>query len=194
MNVQLVLLRQLAADFPLKPGTILPARVLDRSTIALAGARMAATLPEGLEPGQALRVRVREVSHEKLLLQIVDQPAAAEQASSAVPLAATAAVPLPGGASARLLVDPDDEGSSGAEGGDARRSITLRYESPGLGRLDLALSLDPGVVSAIAHAPADVAERLREGVPELRSALGAAANRPAQVVVVARQETLNVQA
>jgi len=193
MNVQLVLLRQLGADFPLKPGTILPARVLDRSTIALAGARMAATLPPGLEPGQALRVRVREASHEKLVLQVVDQPAAAEQASSAVPLAATAAVPLPGGASARLLVDPDEEGSSDG-GGAARRSITLRYESPGLGRLDLALTLDPGVVSAVAHAPAEVAERLRAGVPELRDALGAAAQRPASVTVVARQETLNVQA
>jgi hypothetical protein len=194
MNVQFVLLRQLGADFPLKPGTILPARVLDRGTIALAGARMAATLPEGLEPGQALRVRVREASHEKLLLQVVDEPAAAEQASASVPLAATAAVPLPGGASARLLVDPDEEGSSSDGGGAGRRSITLRYESPGLGRLDLALSLDPGVVSAIAHAPADVAERLRAGVPELRDALGAAAQRPASVTVVARQETLNVQA
>src|SRR5690349_9380662 len=94
MNVELVLLRQLGAELPLKPGAILPARVLDHRTIALAGARMAATLPPGLEPGTALRVRVREASHERLLLQVVDQPAVAEQtSSSAAPMAATAAVP-----------------------------------------------------------------------------------------------------
>src|SRR4051794_19249691 len=114
MDVQLVLLRSLLGEMPLKPGAVLAARVIDARTIALAGVRMAATLPEGLEPGTSMRVRVREATGEKLLLQVVSQPA--EQADAAgsggavsapqlVPL--TAPIPLPGGATARLLVDPE---------------------------------------------------------------------------------------
>src|SRR4051812_50031105 len=71
MDVQLVLLRSLLGELPLKPGTVVAARVIDPRTIALAGVRMAATLPEGLEPGTAMRVRVREAGGERLVLQIV---------------------------------------------------------------------------------------------------------------------------
>src|SRR3954469_16010218 len=115
MDVQLVLLRSLLGEMPLKPGTVLAARVIDARTIALAGVRMAATLPEGLEPGTAMRVRVREATGEKLLLQVVGQSAAQDASEAAaggtasapqlVPL--TAPIPLPGGATARLLVDPE---------------------------------------------------------------------------------------
>src|SRR3954462_3649429 len=119
MDVQLVLLRSLLGEMPLKPGAVLAARVIDARTIALAGVRMSATLPEGLEPGTNMRVRVREASGEKLLLQVVGQPAAHEAAQGAparapqlVPL--TPPIPLPGGATARLLADPDeDPGESG---------------------------------------------------------------------------------
>src|SRR3954454_7242211 len=87
MDVQLVLLRSLLGELPLKPGTVVAARVIDARTIALAGVRMAATLPEGLEPGTAMRVRVREASGERLVLQVVgqaaDPPADAAPASRA---------------------------------------------------------------------------------------------------------------
>src|SRR3954470_13260876 len=137
MDVQLVLLRSLLGEMPLKPGTVMAARVIDARTIALAGVRMAATLPEGLEPGTAMRVRVREATGEKLLLQVVGRPG--EPASEAAPATAaapqlvplTAPIPLPGGATARLLVDPDPDAADEAEGGGGVRShtVTLRYES-----------------------------------------------------------------
>src|SRR5258708_6105781 len=117
MDVQLVLLRSLLGEMPLKPGAVLAARVIDARTIALAGVRMAATLPEGLEPGTAMRVRVREATGERLLLQVVGQPS--QEAADAAPAAAapqlvplTAPIPLPGGATARLLVDPEAEDES----------------------------------------------------------------------------------
>src|SRR3954470_10283751 len=106
MDVQLVLLRSLLGELPLKPGTVMAARVIDARTIALAGVRMAATLPEGVEPGTsmrvpgraasggrvaatlpggvergaAMRVRVREASSERLLLQVVGRNEPADAA------------------------------------------------------------------------------------------------------------------
>src|SRR3954470_3275121 len=129
MDVQLVLLRSLLGELPLKPGSMMAARVIDARTIALAGVRMAATLPEGIEPGTNLHVRVREASNERLLLQIV--PRAADEAADAAPAAApqlipvSAPIPLPGGATARLLVDPDEGSQDGAGGGGGPRVQTV---------------------------------------------------------------------
>src|SRR4051794_3803369 len=205
MDVQLVLLKALTGmgarsqETPLKPGTVLPARVLGGGAILLAGVRLAATLPPGLEPGAVVRLRVKEATGERLLLQVVEHAEPHEAAQSAAPASApllTFPVELPGGAAARLLVDPDAEGSSEEAGGaGARHTVTLRYESAGLGRVDLALTLDGGAVRAVAHAPAgEVAERLRAATGDLREALSGALGRPASVDIVARAEVLNVEA
>ena len=204
MDVQLVLLRALAGmgahteELPLRPGMVLGARVLEGGAILLNGVKLAARLPDGVEPGTFLRVRVQEATSEKLLLQVVERQAgeaAATQAAAPAPVPVpTVGVPLPGGAVARLMVDPD---GAGGEDGEARtRSmVTLRYESAGLGRVDLALALDGGVVRAIAHAPAgEVAERLRAATGDLRDALQTALGRPASVDVIAHLETVNVAA
>src|SRR3954466_16328564 len=102
MDVQLVLLRSLLGELPLKPGSVMAARVIDARTIALAGVRMAATLPEGIEPGTNMRVRVREAGSERLLLQIVGQHESSDPAPGAAaapqPVPITALIPLPGGA------------------------------------------------------------------------------------------------
>src|SRR3954447_91387 len=94
MDVQLVLLKALAGmgahaqEQPLREGAVLPARVLKGGAILLDGVRLAAQLPEGLEPGALVRVKVREASAEKLVLQVVEhveaQPAA-QQAPAAAP-------------------------------------------------------------------------------------------------------------
>src|SRR4051794_6038184 len=203
MDVQLVLLRALAGmaraqETPLKPGMVLGARVLANGQLMLAGVRLAASLPPGLEPGSVVRLRVQEASSERLLLQIVEQPqqpadmAAAAAAPQPVP---TFAVPLPNGAAARLLIDPEAEGEDGSAPSAVRSTVTLRYESAGLGRVDLALSLEPGVVRAVAHAPAgEVAERLRAGSGELRAMLSNALGRPSSVDVVAHAETFDAAA
>src|SRR3954447_2775073 len=104
MDVQLVLLKALAgmgahaSEQPLREGAVLPARVLKGGAILLDGVRLAATLPDGLAPGSLVRVKVREASAEKLVLQVVEhidaQPAAA--AAPGLQPAATIAVALPG--------------------------------------------------------------------------------------------------
>jgi len=201
MDVQLVLLRSLLGELPLKPGAVMAARVIDARTIALAGVRMAATLPPDLEPGTNMRVRVREATGERLLLQVVGPPAheasEAGQAAAApqlVPLGAP--IPLPGGATARLFVDPDEAGEESSGGAGPRtRTVTLRYESAGVGRVDLALTVEPGAARAVAFGAAgDVAERLRSASGDLRAALMSTLERPASVDVIARAEVLDVQA
>jgi hypothetical protein len=194
MDVQLVLLRALTGmgaqiqETPLKPGMVLPARVLGGGAILLAGVRLAASLPPGLEPGTVVRLRVQEASSERLLLQVVETPRPAQEAAAAVPVPPTPTFPvaLPAPATARLLIEPDAEGEQAGPGGGTRSTVTLRYESAGLGRVDLALTLEPGVVRAVAHAPAgEVADRLRAATGELRAALSGALGRPASVDSVA---------
>src|SRR5437764_7849684 len=141
MDVQLVLLRALAGmgartqETPLKPGMVLPARVLPGGALLLAGVRLAATLPPGLEPGAAVRLRVQEASSERLLLQVVETPQAPQDAAPAAQAAVpTFAVGLPAGAAARLLVEPDAHGEQEGGRGAVRSTVTLRYDSAGLGR------------------------------------------------------------
>src|SRR5437773_9082635 len=195
MDVQLVLLRTLAGmgaraqEQPLREGAVLPARVLKGGAIMLAGVRLAATLPPGLEPGALVRLKVREAGAERLVLQVVEQAPEAPAAAPAAPAPAapmpTVAVALPGGAAAQLFVegsDPD-EGSDPSARTGARSTVTLRYESAGLGRVDLALTLEGGAVRAVAHVPAgEVAQRLRMASGDLRAALAGVLVRPASEI------------
>ena len=204
MDVQLVLLKALAGmgaraqEQPLREGAVLPARVLKGGAILLDGVRLAATLPAGLEPGSLVRVKVREASAEKLVLQVIEHVEApvSQAASQPAPPMPTFPVALPGGAMAQLFVQPDAQGDEpGAVASRARSMVTLRYESAGLGRVDLALTLEGGAVRAVAHAPAgEVAERLRSASGDLRAALSGALGLPAAVDVVAHAEVLDVSA
>src|SRR3954471_23438870 len=107
MDVQLVLLKALTGmgartqETQLKPGTVLPARVLAGGAILLAGVRLAATLPPGLQPGAVVRLRVKEATGGRLLVQGVEHAEPHEAAQSAAPASApvlTFPVELPGGA------------------------------------------------------------------------------------------------
>jgi len=201
----LILLRGLIPELPMRTGDVLPARVFSRDTLVLAGVRVAAQLPENLAVGQRLRVQVEEASRQRLLLRVVETSGTAEgqaatQAATADPLAdalrAGLAVPLPGGQVARLFVDPDDgaPGGPGAREGGLQR-VTLRFEAAALGRVDLALEVLPGAVSGTVHAPAgDAAQRLAEHADELRAALAQATGRPASVTVRSRGETVDLRA
>ncbi len=207
----------LLPDVPLKPGVVLPGRVLDvqggRGTLLLAGARVSAALPPGVAAGDALRLRVQESAGERLVLKVLESaPGAPASASASAPAVAPAPAPasatpvdpaaaglvaLPGGGTARLVVEPD--GGSGEEaasaGADGPRTVTLRVDLPALGRVDLVLSLAPGAVAATVLAragePVGVA---RAGAGALRDGLRAAAERPAQVVVATRGEAVDLRA
>jgi hypothetical protein len=171
ITAELVLLRAALASPTLRPGAVVAARVLDHGMLSLLGARVPATLPEDVRPGDVLRLNV-EAGPERILLQVVQQP----------PPVATAPVMLPGGATARVI-EEDDEQAGGA--GRGERAVTLRYDSATLGRLDIRLSSAGATVTASAGPPADAA---RAAAGELAGALGA------PVAVVARRSALDAQA
>jgi hypothetical protein len=196
-SVALTMLRAVAPDVPLTVGSILGARVLsregDRGTLLLLGARLAAQLPEGVKEGDALRVRVQEASSEKLVLKVVETPDA-PAAQAAAQLTTLPPVALPNGATARLFVEPDEAGGSpGSE--DRPRTVFVRYDSPVLGRIDIALTLTGDAIGAALQLSAgEPARAARAGAPDLQGALAAAAARPALVQVLARGETVDLRA
>ncbi len=141
-----VLLRGLLPDVRLREGTVLPARVLERTgahgLLWLAGAPVVAELPEGLTAGQRLRLAVAGVDAGKVVLQDVTAsqgtvPSVARGPDEQGPRGATAAppaltetqgtvpsvsppvvLPLPGGIQARVQVTERDAG--GGAGAEAR--------------------------------------------------------------------------
>ena len=168
---ELVLLRTALASPSLRPGALVSARVLDRGLLSLLGARVPATLPDDVRPGEVLRLTVKEAGPDRILLQVVQQP----------PPVATPAGMLPGGATARVIHEEDEQGAV-ARG---ERAVTLRYDSATLGRLDIRLSSAGATVVASEGPPADAA---RAASGELAHALGA------PVAVVARRSALDAQA
>jgi hypothetical protein len=197
--VSLAVVRAIAPDLPLPVGAVVGARVLsregERGTLLLAGARLAARLPEGVAEGDALRLRVQEASGDRLVLKVVDAPEPAQPAQAQ--LAAMAPVALPGGATARLFVDPDDEAAhAGArDAADAPRSLLLRYDSPVLGRIDIALTLTGAAVGAAVQLSAgEPAAAARAGAGQLQGALSAATARPALVQVLPREQMVSLRA
>jgi hypothetical protein len=194
-NVSLVLLRGMLPDVPLTPGTLVSGRVLDAKTLVLQGVRLQAQLPEGVVPGQRLRMRVEESSGERLHLRVVDQPAPGQAASPSAPTAGSElayVLTLPGGVTVRLLVDPDEEPDQ-ARGAAARRSVVVRYDSPTLGRMDVRL--DAAASTAAVHVAAgQPADRVRGAADVLRDALSRVSGAPVQVTVHPRNDTLDVRA
>ena len=169
---ELVLLRTALASPSLRPGAVVAARVLDRGVLSLLGARVPATLPEDVRTGDVLRLTVKEAGPDRILLQVVQQP----------PPVATPPVMLPGGATARVIHEEDEQEGAGARG---ERAVTLRYDSATLGRLDIHLSAAGATVHVSEGPPADAA---RSAAGELAGALRA------PVAIIARRSVLDAQA
>jgi hypothetical protein len=169
--VEVVLLRGLLAELSLRPGAVLAARVLERDggrgLLALEGGRVWATLPEGVEPGARLRLRVVEATPERVHLQVVPDPASPPPVYS---------LPLPG---VQLMVQ-EREPPSGQSVARPARTVLLRVDSPALGRLDLRVSTDAITVQAAAGEPV---ARARDEAGALRSALQGALGRSVPVSV-----------
>jgi uncharacterized protein YqiB (DUF1249 family) len=190
--VDLVLLRGLLPDVPLRPGAIVAGRVLDQRTLVLAGVRLAAQLPDGLEPGQRLRLRVEEAGTERVHLKIVETVAGQAEAQAAAQIPPTAyALALPGGVAVRVYVDEREAAAPKRGGAAAARSVVVRYDSPTLGRLDVRLDRDAAAVHVSAG---EATERVRNAADVLREALARATGHPVQVTVHPREETLDVRA
>src|SRR3954465_8186508 len=107
LRVQAALLRATMPELVLRPGLMLPARVLERAgrhgILLLAGTPLSAELPDELHAGARLRLRVEEVGPDRVVLRAVDTPAgpAAQPPPHAPPDLALA---LPGGHQAEVRV------------------------------------------------------------------------------------------
>jgi len=189
LRVQAALLRANMPDLVLRPGLMLSGKVLERAgrhgILLLAGTPLTAELPEELQAGARLRLRVEEVGADRVVLRAVDtpSPAAAQQAPQAPP--PELGLPLPGGRQAEVRVT---ERAREGRGDREPAAVALAYDSPALGTLDLRLVHQPGAglqvtVGATAGAPE---ERVRAAADELRAALAEATGLPASVRIVAR--------
>jgi hypothetical protein len=159
--VAAALLREQLPDVTLRPGSTVMARVASvheqRAVLVLAGVPLTAEVPADVENGATLRLKVREVTPERVTLQIDPQQQAV------VPQAPPSQVQEP-----RVLVEEPPHRGRG-ENGEPADIVSLSFTSPTLGRIDMRLELD-GVrlltdITTPAGPPTDLAqgssERLR---------------------------------
>lgn len=89
LRVAVALLRAQLPDLVLRPGMTLPARVIEREgrfgVLLLAGTPLSAELPETLQAGDRLRLRVEEIGADRVLLRTVEAPAAPPAAAAGAP-------------------------------------------------------------------------------------------------------------
>jgi hypothetical protein len=209
-------------DIKIVPGRAVMARVVQappgqKGSLSIAGMLLDAELPENVQAGDDLRLVVRDVNAERVLLAITDpherdqaQPTqqapptqGAEQGQQTqqpqAPDPSLAAqggwgpVPLPGGG--RLQVTERDAGGAGGQAG-GRQNVLLRYDAPALGSVDLRFQMDGGALSLAVTLPAGAPlELARAGTDELRQALAQAApGRAVSVSVSPRREPLDLYA
>jgi hypothetical protein len=162
--VAAALLREQLPELTLRPGASMLARVASRGehhgVIVLAGIPLKAQLPDDVQAGATLRLRVEDVSPERVTLRV----------DAGVPVAAAPHAP-PAPPRARLTVEEPPARRRGATGEPAD-VVSFAFHSPALGRLDLRLELRGdrllAGVTAGAGRPHEVAsegaERLRAGL------------------------------
>ena len=179
----------------LTQGRAMMARVVaadegDGGSLAIAGYLLEAELPKEMAAGQTVRLVVRDVTADRVLLGVMhDPPAAAQTPALAAP------VELPGGAHLRVLEDGGEEGEAGGGHGRGGHTLGLVLDLPGLGPLELRFGLDAASVRAsIAADPGPPLARAQAGAGELRDALARVCDRAATVTVSARRRPLDLYA
>jgi hypothetical protein len=194
--VDLILLRAVqTGELRITPGRALMARVVQtqlgastRGLISIAGELIEAELPRQVKPGDELRLVVRHVSADKVELSLSDPRAINPQAPP------PAEVPLPGGGTLSV----NDQESRGGTAGTADRethTLSLRYEAPALGAVDLNFVLDNGALRLAVTLPGGQALALAtQSADELRQTLGEQLHRTVEVSVSGRHEPLDVYA
>jgi hypothetical protein len=200
IQVNAILLRNLLPDLRMTPGATFVGRVMERHAghglLNLAGTVLVAKLPDGVDPGTRLRLAVQEVTPEHVLMRIV--PDAGGQAPAPQqPVAAHAqtavSVPLPDGTQAQMRLDVIADEDPARPGGPAAKAVTVHYDSPTLGRVDVRLVLGPnGLVAGVGAAPGMPVALAGEHAAELRAGLSRAMGRPVEVHVGRRTEQARV--
>ena len=183
----------LGAELRIVPGRALMARVVTadgagRGSLNIAGALIDAQLPKEVQAGQELRLTVRHVGPDRVELSMSDQNLAEAASESAQ---------LPGGG--MLRVSERDAGAGkggpGESDGSDRHSLSLRYDAPALGAVDLRFELDSESLRVSATLRAgEPFENALVGAGELRDALAASVGLPVTVEVSPRREPLDVYA
>jgi hypothetical protein len=210
-------------DIKIVPGRAVMARVVQappgqKGSLSIAGYLLDAELPESVQAGDDLRLVVRDVNPERVLLAITEPhaedqaqatqqgqgtqqaqqtpPAHAQGGWGPVSLAAQggwAPVPLPGGG--HLQVTERDAGGAGGQAGE-RQNVALRYNAPALGSVDLRFQMDAGALSLLVTVPAGQPHELAQaGAESLRQVLlQTVPGRAVSVTVSPRREPLDVYA
>jgi hypothetical protein len=182
----------------LNPGRGLMARVMaadgnGRGVINIAGAVIEAQLPRHVRAGEQVRLVVRHLDEQRVVLELVHSNASAPQASG-TPEPPPGAVALPGGGELRVAQDAPDGGSPDSARSGAQ-TVALSYDAPALGALDLRFELDAGGLRVhVAVAPGPALALAQAGSESLRQALAQSGERPVSVTVSARRQPLDVYA
>jgi hypothetical protein len=168
--VAAALLRAQLPDVPLREGASMMARVASRgdthAVIVIAGIPVTAQIPPDVEAGATLKLKVEEVTPERVTLRI--DPQQPTQAPTPVVGTATPMHLLP-----HVEVEEPPARRRGADGEPAD-VVSLAFNSPTLGRLDLRLELRGDRLLAEVTTPAGPphaiaaggAERLRAKLEE----------------------------
>ena len=179
----------LASDIKLTVGRELMVRVAavdpgGRGVLSLAGMLLEAELPANVRTGEELRLQVRELTPEKVVLAIRDD--------SGPPLAAPVEaprLPLPGGGFVRVA---ERDAGGPLTAGDQTHTLTLRYDAPTLGAIDLHFTLAAGGLALTVAVAPGAYETASEHAAALQAKLTEAAQRAANVKVIARREPVEV--
>ena len=184
--VKTLLLREAMPELPLRPGSSVVARVASRGAesgvLVLAGVPLTAQLPKEAEAGATLRLKVVEVTPERVTLQLDGQP-----------IVPHSPPPPPREAPARVAVQepPRRRVEDGAE----RASVAFTFSSEALGRLDLRIEMGAGRVDVTVDTPAGpVHDLVQDGAPRLRDALVVETEREAAVHVRPRRDPVDLYA
>jgi hypothetical protein len=192
--VQLITLQQVMPEVTLRLGQSLLARVAerhgDRGILMIAGQPLVASLPENVRAGDVLRLAVRDITAEQVVMQMHEgkEAAAQSQGQQAVPLA------FPGQAPSRIVVDDQASGGEGAAEGDVA-AVALTYDSPALGAMNFRIGMDSSrvvvEVRTVAGAPTEVASA---AATALQERLASVLDRAASVTVAPRPGSFDVSA
>jgi hypothetical protein len=190
LAVDLLLLRSLKApDLRIAPGRSLMARVAradgsGRGALSIAGIIVEAELPKHVRAGEQVRLTVREVHAGKVVMSMADQQPIPQPA---VP------IPLPGGGALRVTQHSADD--QGPDRPDATHVLSLRYDAPALGAVDLHFRLDPGSLQVeIELAHGKPVQHAEANAATLRDALTSSIDRSIALTVSARHDPLDLYA
>ncbi|HEX8103242.1 MAG TPA: hypothetical protein VF533_11565, partial [Solirubrobacteraceae bacterium] len=169
VQIDPALLRRQLPELILRPGMSVVARVASRGAgavgaLILGGQLIRATVPQEVRTGDVLRLSVAEVTAERVVLKLestTPEPGAHSAAAAPAPVRADPAAPAvqplpptfapgpPPALAPRPDADPDARGGEGdRRGGGGRAGVSLAYETPALGRLDIRLERGPEGVTA----------------------------------------------